>query len=69
MEVAREALGGKVYDVLGQLFDQKALRDLLMEAVRYGSDPATKARLDEGVDGAVDHEQLQLVLAERVMPF
>ena len=67
LEIEREALGGKVYDVLGQLFDQKALRDLLMEAVRYGSDPETKARLDQAVDGAVNHEQLQLVLAERAL--
>jgi hypothetical protein len=59
LEIEREALGGKVYDVLGRLFDQKALRDLLMEAVRYGNDPAVKARLDQAVDGAVDYEHLQ----------
>ena len=67
LEVEREALGGKVYDVLGQLFEQKALRDLLMDAVRYGSDPETKARLEQAVDGAVNHEQLQQILAERAL--
>ena len=29
---AREALGGRVYDVLGELFDGVALKDLLFEA-------------------------------------
>ena len=67
LEIEREALGGKVYDVLGRLFDQKPLRDLLMEAVRYGSDPEIKARLDQAVDGAVDHEHLQTILAERAL--
>ena len=67
LEIEREALGGKVYDVLGRLFDQKALRDLLMEAVRYGSDPAVKERLDQAVDGAINHEHFQKVLAERAL--
>ena len=67
LEIEREALGGKVYDVLGRLFDQKALRDLLMEAVRYGSDPEVKARLDQAVDGAINHEHLQQVLDERAL--
>ena len=67
LEIEREALGGKVYDVLGRLFDQKALRDLLMEAVRYGTEPAVKARLDEAVDGAINREHLQQVLDERAL--
>jgi SNF2 family DNA or RNA helicase len=67
LEIEREALGGKVYDVLGRLFDQKALRDLLMDAVLYGSDPEVKARLDQVVDGAMNHEHLQAVLAERAL--
>ena len=38
LERAREALGGRdsVYDVLGELFQGRALRELLMEAVLYG---------------------------------
>ena len=31
---AREALGGKVFDVLGQLFADRPLRDLLLDAIR-----------------------------------
>src|SRR3989475_11038791 len=41
---ARAALGGQVYDVLGQLtFDNRPLRELLLEAIRYGDQPEVKA--------------------------
>ncbi len=67
LEAEREALGGKVYDVLGRLFDQKALRELLMEAVLHGSDPETKAKQFEKVEGALDHEHIQKILAEQAL--
>jgi len=65
LDEERKALGGKVYDVLGRLFDEKPLHDLLMEAIRYGDDPETKAKLDEVVDGMVDRDHLQDILDER----
>lgn len=67
LEAERDALGGKVYDVLGQLFEQRALRDLLMEAIRYGSDPAVKARLYQTVDDAVDTRRLRHLLEVRAL--
>ncbi len=54
LEEARAALGGKVYDVLGELFEGQALRDLLVDAIRYGDRPEKKAELFRKVDGAVD---------------
>lgn len=67
LEAERDALGGKVFDVLGRLFDQRALRDLLMEAIRYGNDPAVKARLNQTVDKAVDRDHLVQVLEARAL--
>ena len=67
LEAEREALGGKVFDVVGELFDQKALRQMLMEAVQYGDDPAVKARLDQAVDGAVNRDRLEELLALRAL--
>ena len=59
------ALGGKVFDVLGdEIFEGTSLRDLLMEAVRYGDRPETRARLDEIVDEAVG-AKLEEALEER----
>jgi hypothetical protein len=65
LEQARAALGGKVYDVLGELFEGQALRDLLVDAIRYGDAPETKARLFQKVDDAVDVESIERLVAER----
>ena len=44
LEEARSALGGRVFDVLGKLqFEGRPLRELLLEAVRYGEDPDVRA--------------------------
>jgi hypothetical protein len=34
--VEREALGGRVFNVLGEAFDNISLKDLLIDAIRYG---------------------------------
>ncbi len=65
LEEARAALGGKVYDVLGELFEGHALRDLLVDAIRYGDRPETKAELLRKVDGAVDVAAIERLVAER----
>ena len=65
LEEARKALGGKVYDVLGELFEGQALRDLLVEAIRYGDLPETKAELFRKVDGVVDVAAIEKLVAER----
>ncbi len=67
LEAEREALGGKVFDVLGSLFDQKPLRELLIEAIRYGNDPEVKARLHQAVDDAAGRAHLQEVLERRAL--
>jgi superfamily II DNA/RNA helicase len=67
LERAREALGGRdsVYDVLGELFEGRTLRELLMEAVLYGDDPKHKQRLFTAVDGVVDKQKIEKLIRER----
>lgn len=72
LEIERKALGGRVFDILGEVFAEKSLRDMLIEAIRYGDDPAIRARLLRRVEGALDTEHLRAVihrnaLAEEVM--
>ncbi|EPR17102.1 RNA helicase [Sphingobium indicum IP26] len=67
LEAAREALGGRVYDVLGELFDGTALKDLLFEAIQYGEQDEVKARLFRQVDGAVDQAHLLELLRRRAL--
>src|SRR5690606_33380027 len=63
LETARETLGGKVYDVLGELFEARALRDMFMEAIRYGERPDVRERLFKAIDGAVDRKRIEEVVA------
>ena len=67
LETAREALGGRVYDVLGELFEETALRDLLFEAIRYGEREDVKAKLLKKVDGAADQKRLLKLLERRAL--
>ena len=68
LEQARQALGGQVFDVLGKLqFDGIALRDLLIEAIRYGDQPEVRARLTQAVENALDQVKLQDLLEERAL--
>ncbi|MFN6338334.1 MAG: hypothetical protein ACK41W_06360, partial [Cyanobacteriota bacterium] len=62
----RKALGDKVFDVLGQLFTGRSLRELLMDAVLYNADPAVKARMQE-IDEAVKSDHLLELLERRAL--
>ena len=68
LEEERLALGGKVFDILGILtFDGKPLRDLLLQAIRYGDRPDVRARLEEVVDHAFDHRKIQELIEEHAL--
>lgn len=67
MEVARATLKGKVFDVLGEIFEDMSLRDLLIEAIRYGDDPQVQARLRKKVEGALDARHLEEVLQRNAL--
>ena len=68
IDEARRALGGQVFDVLGKLqFEGKPLRDLLIEAVRYGEQPEVKARLTRSVEGTFDQSHLEDLLGEHAL--
>lgn len=65
---AREALHGQVFDVLGRVqFGGKALRDLLIEAIRYGERPEVRDRLNQIVANALDRTHLQELMEERAL--
>ena len=68
LEQARKALGGQVFDVLGKLhFEGRPLRELLVEAIRYGEQPEVRARLTTAVDDALDRGRLQDLLEDRAL--
>lgn len=57
-----DALKGRVFDILGEVFEDKSLKDLLMEAVRYGDQPEIRARLLKKIDNALDQSHLRSLL-------
>jgi len=68
LEQAREALGGQVFDVLGKLqFEGKPLKNLLIEAIRYGDSPEVRQRLERAIEKAVDREHLNQLLEEKAL--
>ncbi|GIK39569.1 MAG: RNA helicase [Chloroflexota bacterium] len=65
LETESKALQGKVFDVLGALFEQTPLSKLLVEAIRYGDQPEVRAKLEQKVDNAVDQERVRELLETR----
>jgi len=61
IEEQRKALGGEVFDVLGEAFEGTPLRELLMDAIRYGERPEVRARMNEVIDRQVGDGLKELV--------
>jgi len=66
IEEQRKAYGGKVFDVLGDAFHETPLRDLLLEAIRYGDDPLVQEKMHQVVDATVS-KGLPELLKERAL--
>ncbi|MFJ5979115.1 helicase-related protein [Pseudarthrobacter oxydans] len=66
IEEQRKAYSGKVFDVLGDAFENQPLRGLLVEAIRYGDLPEVRAKLNEVIDATVG-QGLDELLAERAL--
>lgn len=67
LEVEKKALGGKVFDILGEAFENQSLKELLVEAIRYGESPEVKARLNQVIEGALDTEHLKDILKRNAL--
>ena len=66
LDQARKSLGGQVFDVLGKLeFEGRPLRDLLIEAIRYGEQPEVRARLSTAVDNRLNRGAIQDLLEQK----
>lgn len=63
IEVMDKAYQGRLFNVLGdgKAFDGRSLRDLMLEAIRYGDRPDVQARLDQVIDSSVSQGLDELV--------
>ena len=50
IEQMRETFDGQVYDVLGEVLSGRELRQLLLDAIRYGDHPDVRSRLNEIIE-------------------
>ncbi|MBE3122674.1 MAG: DUF3883 domain-containing protein [Thermoplasmata archaeon] len=67
LEEQRRALDGRVFDVLGKVFREKSLKQLLIEAIRYGEDPQRKIELQQQVKGVLDLDHINEVLKQHAV--
>jgi superfamily II DNA or RNA helicase len=67
LELQAEALEGKVFDVLGEMFRGTSLRDMLIEAIRYGENPEVQKRLFEQVESPFDEENIKHLLEQQAI--
>lgn len=67
IEKQREVLGDGVFDILGMLFRNESLRDLLVEAIRYGESPQVRGRFEEHLDNLLDVERAKKLMEERAL--
>ncbi len=64
----RNALGGKVFDILGKIsFDDKPLSELIVEAIRHGDDPVAADRLNNLMNESLDPTKIRELLRERAL--
>ena len=68
LEEMRTALQGKVFDVLGEVFESRPLHELLMEAIRLGDDPAVRRHLETVIDDQIAEVTRRLVEQHALSP-
>jgi superfamily II DNA or RNA helicase len=67
LDEQRKALGDQVFDVLGEAFRGRSLRDMLIDAVRYGEHPDRKIYLNTVVDDTVGTRLREVITARALV--
>lgn len=62
IEAEQRSLKGRVFDVLGKAIAGKELRELLVEAIRYGERPEVRARMEQILSDRLDVDRLRELL-------
>jgi superfamily II DNA or RNA helicase len=67
LEVESRALKGRVFDILGDAFEGISLKDLLIEAVRWGEQPEIREKLFRVIDDTINHEHFKKLLERNAL--
>ena len=66
LETIGNALNGLVYDVLGELFYEMPLPQLVRESLQYGDDPERQKEIERKVDSALDLDHIRELENRRI---
>jgi superfamily II DNA or RNA helicase len=67
LETINEAFHGRVFDILGEVFEEKSLKDLLLDAIRYNDQPERRASRMQSIDNALDKAHIQELLERNAL--
>ncbi|MBE6357839.1 MAG: DUF3883 domain-containing protein [Lentisphaerae bacterium] len=67
LETERQALGGRVFDILGDAFENTSLKELLLNAIRYGQSQEAKALMTQKVEAVLDTERLKEIIRRNTL--
>jgi superfamily II DNA or RNA helicase len=67
LETINESFKGRVFDILGEVFEEKSLKDLLLDAIRYNDQPEVRARLTHSIDTAFDSSHIKELLERNAL--
>ena len=67
LETINEAFNGRVFDILGEVFEERSLKDMLLDAIRYNDQPEVRARLTQSIDVAFDSSHIKDLLERNAL--
>jgi len=67
LENQGEALDGRVFDVLGAVVDERSLRDLLIDSIRYAEDPQRRLELQQRREDLFNPERWREAIAKNAL--
>ncbi|GAA5146361.1 helicase-related protein [Prosthecobacter algae] len=67
LETINEAFHGRVFDILGEVFEERSLKDLLLDAIRYNDHPERAAERLRSIDNALDVSHIQGLLERNAL--
>lgn len=62
LETINDAFQGRVFDILGEVFEERSLKDLLLDAIRYDDEPDLHAKRLRTIDMAFDATHIKDLL-------
>ena len=67
LETINEAFHGRVFDILGEVFEERSLKDLLLDAIRYNDQPERQAERLKSIDNALDTTHIKDLLERNAL--